>query len=65
MKTFKIRVIAYVTFGIINLVGFIFLVGETRYPVSIATTQYEATPCFPQDLSPGFLGGPKFSVASR
>jgi hypothetical protein len=56
MKTFKIRVIAYVTFGIFNLVGFIYLVGETRYHISTATSQYEAAPFFPQDLSSWFSG---------
>jgi hypothetical protein len=31
MNTIKVRIIAYVAFGIINLVGFVYLIGETRY----------------------------------
>ena len=60
MNTIKVRVriIAYVTFGMINLVGFLYLVGETRYHVSAETAQYEATPYVPQDLSSWFSGRP-------
>jgi hypothetical protein len=58
MKVFKIRIIAYIAFGIINLVGFVCLVGDTRYQISTATPQYEAAPGFPQDLSSWFSGRP-------
>jgi hypothetical protein len=58
MKTCKIRMIAYVTFGIINLLGFVYLVGETRYHISTAEPQYEIAPYFPQDLSSWFSGRP-------
>jgi hypothetical protein len=58
MNTIKVRVIAYVTFGIINLVGFVYLVGETRYHVSIETPQYEAAAYVPQDFCSWFSGRP-------
>jgi hypothetical protein len=58
MSTTKCRIIAYVTFGIMNLVGFVYLVGETRYHVSTVTPQYEAAPYVPQDLSSWFSGRP-------
>ncbi|HEX3446294.1 MAG TPA: hypothetical protein VHS80_16375 [Chthoniobacterales bacterium] len=58
MKTFKIRIIAYIAFGIINLVGFVYLVGETRYQISTATPQYEAAAGFPQNLSSWFYRRP-------
>jgi hypothetical protein len=58
MKPIKIRMIAYVTFGIINLLGFVFLVGETRYQVPATTSDYYGTPGFPQDLSSWFSGRP-------
>jgi len=56
MNTVKVRIIAYVTFGIMNLVGFVYLVGETRYRVSTETSPYEAAPYVPQDLSSWFSG---------
>jgi len=58
MNTIKVRIIAYVTFGIMNLVGFVYLVGETRYHVSTVVPQYEAAPYLPQDLSSWFSGRP-------
>jgi hypothetical protein len=58
MNTIKVQTIAYVTIGVINLVGFVYLVGETRYHVSTATPQYEAAPYVPQDLSSWFSGRP-------
>jgi hypothetical protein len=50
VKTTKIRIIAYVTFGVINLIGFVYLVGEDRYRVSTAAPDY------PQDLSSWLSG---------
>jgi hypothetical protein len=58
MKTCRIRTIAYVAFGTINLVGFICLVGESRYHIPATEPQYESAPCFPQDLSSWFSGRP-------
>ena len=57
MKTTKIRLIAYVTFGVINLIGFVYLVGEDRYRVSTAAPEYDGAPGYPQDLS-SWLSGP-------
>jgi hypothetical protein len=56
MKTSKIRMIAYVALGIVNLVGFIYLVGETPYHISTTEPQYETVPRFPQNLSSWFSG---------
>jgi hypothetical protein len=58
MNTIKVRIIAYVAFGIINLVGFVYLIGETRYQVSTEAPQYQAAPYVPQDLSSWFSGRP-------
>jgi hypothetical protein len=58
MKTIKIRMIAYVTFGALNLVGFVYLVGQNRYQVATATTEYYGTPRYPQELSSWFSGRP-------
>ncbi len=58
MNTIKVQIIAYVTIGIINLVGFVYLVGETHYHVSTETPQYEAASHVPQDLSSWFSGRP-------
>jgi hypothetical protein len=58
MNTIKVQIIAYVTIGIINLVGFVYLVGETHDHGSTETPQYEAAPYVPQDLSSWFSGRP-------
>jgi hypothetical protein len=58
MKACKIRIIAYLAFGIINLVSFVYLVGQTRYHISTTQPEYEAAPYFPQDLSSWFSGRP-------
>jgi hypothetical protein len=58
MKAIKIRSIAYVTMGVLNLVGFVYLVGQTRYHVATATPEYYGTPGYPQELSSWFSGRP-------
>jgi hypothetical protein len=58
MNPIKVPIITYVAFGIINLVGFVYLVGETRYHLSTQTPQYEGAPYVPQDLSSWFSGRP-------
>jgi len=58
MKTTKIRLIVYVTFGVINLIGFVYLVGQDRYRVSAAAPEYYGTPGYPQDPSSWLSGRP-------
>jgi hypothetical protein len=59
MKAIKIRLIAYIALGIINLFGFVYLVGGARYHVSAETPQYdEGAPSVPLDLSSWFSRRP-------
>jgi len=58
VKTTKIRIIAYVTFGVINLIGFVYLVGQDRSRVSTAAPEYYGAPGYPQDLSSWLSGRP-------
>jgi hypothetical protein len=58
MKTIKIRIVAYVAFGILNLVGFIYVVGQGRYHTPVMTPQYDGYSSVPQDLSTWFAGRP-------
>lgn len=64
MKTTKIRLIAYVTFGVVNLMGFVYLVGQDRYRVSTAAPEYYGAPAILKISPPGLPGGPKFPIAT-
>jgi hypothetical protein len=56
MKATKIRVIAYITFGMVTLVGFVYFVGQTRYRISSAVSEYYGAPEYPQDRGSWFSG---------
>ena len=57
MKATKIRIIAYVAFGVINLIGFVCVVGQDRR-VSTPAPEYYGAPYVSQDLSSWFSGRP-------
>jgi hypothetical protein len=58
MKAIKIPVIAFVTLGLINLISFVYLVGESHYHVSTAAPEYYGVSGYPQELSSWFSGRP-------
>jgi hypothetical protein len=56
MKIIKIRIIAFVAFGVLNLLGFVYVVGQGRYHAPVMTPEYDGYPSAPQDLSSWFSG---------
>jgi hypothetical protein len=57
MKTIKIRMIAFIAFGILNLLGFVYVVGQGHYRTPMLSPEYDGYPNAPQDLSSWFSGG--------